>query len=115
MKPELQLYGSGKHAVCVGTILNTEDEDKLCGLAPAVDDSFPVSVCLHQGVEVGMGVAEGRSPKAPGVCWFPEPTEGAPADQEWTRNFILNIVAQSQIEVPLGLLGKMEINSQSEG
>lgn len=57
MKPELQLYGSGKHAVCVGTILNTEDEDKLCGLAPAVDDSFPVSVCLHQGVEVGMGVA----------------------------------------------------------
>ena len=42
-------------------------------------------------------------------------TEGAPADQEWTRNFILNIIAQSQIEVPLGLLGKMEINSQSEG
>ena len=63
MKPELQRYGFGKLAVCVCIILNTEDEDKLYGLAPALDDSFPVSVCLHQGVEVGMGVAGLLSPK----------------------------------------------------
>ena len=52
---------------CVRIILNTEDEDKLYGLAPALDDSFPISVCLHQGVEVGTGVAGLLSPKH----WWP--------------------------------------------
>lgn len=49
--------------LCVCIILNTEDEYKLYAQAPALDDSFPISVSLHQRVEVGMGMAGPLLPK----------------------------------------------------
>lgn len=52
--------------VCV-SFWTLEDEYKLYAQAPALDDSFPISVSLHQRVEVGMGMAGPLLPKH----WWP--------------------------------------------
>ena len=51
-------------------------------------------------------------PRSPGDLPAPWPPVGAAAQQEWTRSFILNIVARSQIEAPLVSIAMFKKDNQ---
>ena len=86
----------------------------MCGPAPALEHFLPISVCLHHGVEVetvwqgschpstGDPAPAVTGPGSPRVCWFPEPTQGPPADQEWTRNFSLSLQLSLKLKLRWG-------------